>query len=75
LLGTTTKIVDCYHHQGIDDLGEGLVVAGRANDGAIEAIEDPSLRFMVGVQWHPEVRGDPALFRSFTDACAAIRKR
>jgi putative glutamine amidotransferase len=70
LLGTTTRIVDCYHHQGIDHLGEGLVVAGRANDGAIEAIEDPSLRFMVGVQWHPEVRGDAALFRSFAEACA-----
>jgi gamma-glutamyl-gamma-aminobutyrate hydrolase PuuD len=28
------------------------------------------LRFMVGVQWHPEVRGDAALFRSFAEACA-----
>lgn len=74
-LGTTTKVVDCYHHQGVDRLGAGLLVVGRAKDGVIEAIEDPSLPFMVGVQWHPEVRGDALLFGSFTEACAASQKR
>jgi putative glutamine amidotransferase len=72
-LGRTTDVVACYHHQGIDQLGEGLVVVGRADDGVIEAIEDPSLRFMIGVQWHPEVCGDAALFGAFTAACAARR--
>jgi putative glutamine amidotransferase len=74
-LGTTTKVVDCYHHQGIDRLGGNLVVVGRAHDGVVEAVEDPSLQFMIGVQWHPEVHGDAALFGSFVDASAARRKR
>ena len=69
-LGATARTVDCYHHQGIDRLGGGLVVVGRSADGVAEAVEDPSLRFAIGVQWHPEVRGDEALFRSFVDACA-----
>jgi putative glutamine amidotransferase len=67
----TTRVVDCYHHQGIERLGEHLIAVGRAEDGVIEAIEDPSQRFMIGVQWHPEVRGDIVLFGSFVNACTA----
>ena len=44
-----------HHHQGIDRLGEGLVVSGRATlDELPEAIELPERRFVLGVQWHPE---------------------
>lgn len=44
-----------HHHQGIDRLGEGLTVTGRATrDELPEAVEDPSRRFALGVQWHPE---------------------
>ena len=32
----------------------GLVVTARAEDGAVEAIEDPSCPFVLGVLWHPE---------------------
>jgi putative glutamine amidotransferase len=73
-LAATTKEVDCYHHQAIDQLGRDLVVVGRANDGVVEAIEDPSSTFIVGVQWHPEVHGDEALFGSFVAACTARRR-
>ncbi len=44
VLATNTITVDCYHHQGIDRLGQNLAVVGRADDGIVEAIEDPSLR-------------------------------
>ena len=45
-----------HHHQGVDDVGEGLEVTGWATvDDLPEAIEDPSRRFALGVQWHPEV--------------------
>jgi putative glutamine amidotransferase len=48
-----------HHHQGIDRLGEGLVVSGRSTlDELPEAIELPDRRFVLGVQWHPEA--DPA---------------
>jgi putative glutamine amidotransferase len=48
-----------HHHQGVDRVGDGLVVTGRSADGLVEAIEreveDPYGRvWMLGVQWHPE---------------------
>jgi putative glutamine amidotransferase len=46
------------HHQAVDRLGEGLVVAARASDGLIEAIEHETAP-IVGVQWHPEDPGAP----------------
>lgn len=41
------------HHQAVDRVGDGLVVAALADDGIVEAIEHPE-RWLVGVQWHPE---------------------
>ncbi len=46
--------VNSMHHQGIDQLGGGLRVVARADDGLPEALEMPLLPFVVGVQWHPE---------------------
>ncbi len=46
--------VNSRHHQAVKDLGEGLVSTATAPDGIIEAVEDPTRRFCVGVQWHPE---------------------
>lgn len=44
-----------HHHQGVDRVGEGLVVTGRATrDDLVEAVEDPARRWVLGVQWHPE---------------------
>jgi len=44
-----------HHHQGIKEVGEGLQVTGRAvDDDAVEALEDPSFPFVLGVLWHPE---------------------
>jgi putative glutamine amidotransferase len=48
-----------HHHQGIDQLGEGLLVSGVSTlDDLPEAVELPERRFVLGVQWHPEA--DPA---------------
>jgi putative glutamine amidotransferase len=44
------------HHQAVDDPGRLRIVA-RAADAVIEAVDDPSRRFYLGVQWHPE-RGE-----------------
>ena len=46
--------VNSRHHQAPKRLGKGLAVSATAPDGVIEAIEDPSRRFCLGVQWHPE---------------------
>jgi putative glutamine amidotransferase len=44
-----------HHHQGVDVLGDGLIVTGVSTlDDLPEAIEAPACRFVLGVQWHPE---------------------
>jgi gamma-glutamyl-gamma-aminobutyrate hydrolase PuuD len=60
--------VPCHHHQAIDRLGNGMVASAWAQDGTIEAAWVPRRRFVVGVQWHPEVRDDPALFTALVKA-------
>jgi putative glutamine amidotransferase len=45
-----------HHHQAVDRVGEGLSVTGRSDlDELPEAIELHDRRFVLGVQWHPEV--------------------
>jgi putative glutamine amidotransferase len=61
--------VATHHHQAIDRLGRGLTIVARADDGTVEAVEDPS-RFVVGVQWHPEVDQDGGLFQALVAAVA-----
>jgi putative glutamine amidotransferase len=53
LLGTEPVVVNSSHHQAVASAGD-LVVSGWADDGTIEACEDPSADFCLGVQWHPE---------------------
>ena len=71
LAGSETAPVNSHHHQAIDTLGRELVATAWASDGLVEAVEDPrSDRFVVGVQWHPELawERDPlsqALFARF----------
>jgi putative glutamine amidotransferase len=59
--------VKSHHHQGYGRLGEGLREAARAEDGTVEAIEDPERRFAVGVLWHPEEGEDFALFSALVE--------
>lgn len=47
--------VNSMHHQGIKQLGNGLVASAIAPDGLIEAVEGADDAFLIGVQWHPEV--------------------
>jgi gamma-glutamyl-gamma-aminobutyrate hydrolase PuuD len=69
LLGRRLR-VNSFHHQGLGRVGRGLCVTARADDGVIEAIEDPRRRFLVGVQWHPERMSDQTpLMRAFVRAC------
>lgn len=48
--------VNSHHHQAVAKVGRNLVATAWAADGLIEAIEDPRPeRFVLGVQWHPEL--------------------
>jgi len=71
LLGARVKVL-CSHHQAIGELGRDLVVTARSKDGVIEAVELPSHRFVVGVQWHPEESGDRRLFDALVDAARTL---
>jgi len=65
--------VNSHHHQAIETLGRELVATAWASDGLVEAVEDPrSDRFVMGVQWHPELGWErdelsKALFRHFVE--------
>jgi putative glutamine amidotransferase len=54
VVGAEATQVKSAHHQAIDELGEGVVATGWADDGVIEAIDLPDRSFAVGVLWHPE---------------------
>jgi putative glutamine amidotransferase len=57
LIGDSSD-AQCYHHQAIDRLGDGLIVSAQDTDGVIEAVEIPGMNFVLAVQWHPEERLD-----------------
>jgi putative glutamine amidotransferase len=51
-----TASVNSHHHQAVGKTGANLIVSARSSDKVIEAIEDPRPeKFVVGVQWHPEL--------------------
>ncbi|WP_035799585.1 gamma-glutamyl-gamma-aminobutyrate hydrolase family protein [Kitasatospora mediocidica] len=69
-----SAVVNSHHHQGIADPGT-LRVTAYSDDDLPEAAEDPSKRFVLGVQWHPEVACEDALFAAFVQACGAAAVR
>jgi putative glutamine amidotransferase len=73
LLGGDRAPVKSHHHQGFGRVGARLRVAARADDGTIEALEDPDARFAVGVLWHPEAGEDRKLFQGLVAEAARYR--
>jgi putative glutamine amidotransferase len=65
--------VKSHHHQGYGRIGRDLRVAAWADDGTVEAIEDPSRRFAIGVLWHPEEGEDLALFKALVEEAQGFR--
>lgn len=64
--------VPSYHHQSVLT-HPGYEASAWADDGTLEAMEDPGAFFRLAVQWHPEVGTDPRLFRALVDAAASRR--
>jgi putative glutamine amidotransferase len=54
VIGGDRTDVKSAHHQGVEELGDGVVASGYADDELVEAIELPDKTFAVGVLWHPE---------------------
>jgi putative glutamine amidotransferase len=75
LLGESAD-APCYHHQAIDNVGDGLVVSAWDPDGVVEALEVPGDRFVLAVQWHPEKSlDDLRLFAAIVEAARAYASR
>jgi putative glutamine amidotransferase len=72
--GAQVMMVNSYHHQAADRIGDGLRISATAPDGVIEGLEviDPSW-WVLGVQWHPEdlttdaQTWDRGIFRAFAE--------
>jgi putative glutamine amidotransferase len=78
ILGVRALKVNSMHHQGIKELGAGLVASAFASDGLIEAAETTGDHFLIAVQWHPEALAEidhrmRRLFASFVDASGDFR--
>jgi putative glutamine amidotransferase len=79
LLGAGPRMINTLHNQAIDRVGRSLLVSGHDLDGIIQAVEDPSYGFLLGVQWHPEfllfIRGQRRLFRELVGHARQRRDR
>ena len=73
IAGQDRIMVNSQHHQAVRDLAPGLVITARADDGIVEAVENPDYPFMLAVQWHPEGtwptdKTSEAIFKAFIQA-------
>ena len=73
ILGKEKIGVNSYHHQAVKDLSPEFANSAISEDGIVEGIEMPSKRFIVGVQWHPELtylrdENSQKLIKAFVDA-------
>ncbi len=70
-LGGPKLEVNSFHHQAVHALGRNLAATAWAEDGTIEAIEQPGERLVMGVQWHAEgLRDHGPLFELLIEAAA-----
>ena len=70
--------VNSYHHQSIDLTGRNLRIVAVAPDDVIEAVEDTTGKFLIGVQWHPETGWSSdqfarSLFKAFVGVAREVR--
>lgn len=70
IMQLTSLDTNTHHHQAIKELGEGLIVTSRSEDGVIEAIETDDNQFVIAIQSHPESLGNSIpewdkLFKAF----------
>ena len=67
-IGEVRGPVKSHHHQALGRIGDGLREVAWAEDGIVEAVEDPEKPFLVGVLWHPEAGEDQRLFDQLVEA-------
>lgn len=78
IVGEGKHSVNSRHHQAVRNLAPGAIASAVSDDGVIEAMELPTKRFVLAVQWHPEDRiesswEDSKLFEAFATAAGRMR--
>ncbi len=76
IYGSGTKGVNSFHHQAVKDLAPVFKASAYSEDGLIEAYEQEGERFIVGLQWHPEmlIEKYPEELRIFKSFIESARK-
>lgn len=54
ILGIENLSVNSYHHQAVKEIAPQLKPMAISEDGLIEAVYNPAMKFLWGLQWHPE---------------------
>ena len=78
-LGKELLDVNSYHHQVVKDVADNLEAVAVTKDGIIEAIEIKDDRFVLGLQWHPEMMAthhedQRKIFKAFVGACKEYKE-
>jgi putative glutamine amidotransferase len=55
ILGASELSVHSIHHQAVGRVADGLRAVAWSPDGVVEAVESSDGRFLLAVQWHPEL--------------------
>jgi len=73
ILGSGELGVNSFHHQAVDKLADGLEAAAVSKEGIVESVYMPGRKFVLAVQWHPEMMYDSEvqkkIFEAFVGAC------
>ncbi len=74
-----TTEINSFHHQGIDRLADALEPMAVTEDGLVEAVYHPGMRYGVAVQWHPELMAhnfsdQATIFSMFVKSCAVYQE-
>jgi putative glutamine amidotransferase len=75
ILGVTALETNSLHHQGVRQVGDGLITTAHAPDGIAEAVELPEHPFGLAVQWHPEWMQEHAPMRQLFQAFVAAARQ
>lgn len=73
LIGVDSLRVNSLHHQALRRMGSSLKSMAVSEDGLVEAVYNPKMKFLWAVQWHPEYMlsspdASAKIFKAFIDA-------
>jgi len=80
ILGSESFMVNSTHTQAVKDLGQNLIISAICpDDGIIEAIESNAHKFVLGVEWHPEIQAsakqDNNIIEAFVNAARGYQNK